>query len=71
MSRITITPTLNKEERIKAVAYFGNYDKETALRIHKKNAYKDINLKLNIIVAAVIEAKRRYFNNCSFIKIIL
>lgn len=45
--------------------------REAALRIHKKNKYKDIKLKLNTIAVAIIEAKKRYFDDCSFIKIIL
>lgn len=71
MTRLTITPTSNEEERVKAISYFGKYSKESALTIHKKNKYKDINLRINNIAAAVIESKRRYFNDYSFIKIIL
>lgn len=32
---------------------------------------KDIKLRLNTIAVAIIEAKKRYFDDCSFIKIIL
>lgn len=42
--------------------------KETA---HQKNKYRDIKLRLNVIAVAIIEAKKRYFDDCSFIKIIL
>lgn len=48
--------------------------KETAHYIlfsGNKNKYKDIKLKLNTIAVAIIEAKKRYFDDCSFIKIIL
>ena len=44
---------------------------DSTLRIHKKNKYKDIKLRLNTIAVAIIEAKKRYFSDCSFIKIIL
>lgn len=71
MTRLTIAPTSNTKERVKAIAYFGNYNKEAALNIHKKNAYRDVIFKLHTIPMAVVEAKRRYFNNNSFIKIIL
>lgn len=61
MTNIVITPTLYEER----------CSKESALKIHKKNKYRDIKLRLNIIAVAIIEAKKRYFSDCSFIKIIL
>lgn len=70
-TRVVINTTTQEEQRIKAIAYFGKYTEEAALQIHKKNKYKDIILNLHYINNAVIEAKKRYFNNCSFIKIIL
>lgn len=33
--------------------------------------YEEIKLRLNTIAVAIIEAKKRYFDDCSFIKIIL
>lgn len=39
--------------------------------LYEKNKYKDIKLRLNVIAVAIIEAKKRYFDDCSFIKIIL
>lgn len=71
MTNIVITPTLYEEKRLEAISYFSRCSKEAALRIHKKNKYKDIKLKLNTIAVAIIEAKKRYFDDCSFIKIIL
>lgn len=61
MTNVIISPTLYEER----------CSREAALRIHKKNKYKDIKLKLNTIAVAIIEAKKRYFDDCSFIKIIL
>lgn len=71
MTNIIISPTMYEEKRLKAISYFSRCSKEVALKIHKKNKYKDIKLRLNIIAVAIIEAKKRYFNDCSFIKIIL
>lgn len=71
MTNIIISPTMYEEKRLKAISYFSRYSKEVALKIHKKNKYKDIKLRLNIIAVAIIEAKKRYFDDCSFIKIIL
>lgn len=71
MANIIISPTMYEEKRLKAISYFSRCSKEVALKIHKKNKYKDIKLRLNIIAVAIIEAKKRYFNDCSFIKIIL
>ncbi len=71
MTNIVITPTLHEEKRLEAISYFSRCSREAALRIHKKNKYKDIKLRLNVIAIAVVEAKKRYFSNCSFIKIIL
>lgn len=71
MTNIIISTTMYEEKRLKAISYFSRYSKEVALKIHKKNKYKDIKLRLNIIAVAIIEAKKRYFNDCSFIKIIL
>ena len=67
MTNIVITPTLYEEKRLEAISYFSRCSKESALKIHKKNKYRDI----NIIAVAIIEAKKRYFSDCSFIKIIL
>lgn len=71
MTNIIISTTMYEEKRLKAISYFSRCSKEVALKIHKKNKYKDIKLRLNIIAVAIIEAKKRYFNDCSFIKIIL
>lgn len=71
MANIIISPTMYEEKRLKAISYFSRCSKEVALKIHKKNKYKDIKLRLNIIAVAIIEAKKRYFDDCSFIKIIL
>lgn len=71
MTNIIISPTMYEEKRLKAISYFSRCSKEVALKIHKKNKYKDIKLRLNIIAVAIIEAKKRYFSDCSFIKIIL
>lgn len=75
MTNIVITPTLYEErchiKRLEAISYFNRCSREAALKIHKKNKYKDIKLRLNIIAVAIIEAKKRYFSDCSFIKIIL
>lgn len=61
-----------EEKRLKAISYFSRCSKEVALKkFIKKNKYKDIKLRLNIIAVAIIEAKKRYFDDCSFIKIIL
>lgn len=61
MTNVIISPTLHEER----------CSEESALKIHKKNKYRDIKLRLNVIAVAIIEAKKRYFNDCSFIKIIL
>ncbi len=71
MTNIIISPTMYEEKRLKAISYFSRCSKEVALKIHKKNKYKDIKLRLNIIAVAIIEAKKRYFDDYSFIKIIL
>lgn len=72
MTNVIISPTLYEEKRLEAISYFSRCSKEAALKIHKKNKYKDIKLlRLNIIAVAIIEAKKRYFDDCSFIKIIL
>lgn len=71
MTNIIISPTMYKEKRLEAISYFSRCSKESALKIHKKNKYRDIKLRLNIIAVAIIEAKKRYFSDCSFIKIIL
>lgn len=71
MTNVIISPTLYEEKRLEAISYFSRCSKEVALKIHKKNKYRDIKLRLNIIVVAIIEAKKRYFGDCSFIKIIL
>ena len=67
MTNVIISPTLYEEKRLEAISYFSRCSKEVALKIHKKN----IKLRLNIIAVAIIEAKKRYFDDCSFIKIIL
>lgn len=61
MTNIVITPTLYEEKRLEVISYFSRCSKEAALKIHKKNKY----------AVAIIEAKKRYFDDCSFIKIIL
>lgn len=71
MTNVIISSTLHEEKRLEAISYFSRCSKEAALKIHKKNKYKDVKLKLNVIAVAIIEAKKRYFNDCSFIKIIL
>lgn len=71
MTNVIISPTLHEEKRLEAISYFSRCSKEAALKIHKKNKYRDIKLRLNIITVAIIEAKKRYFSDCSFIKIIL
>lgn len=71
MTNIIISPTMHEEKRLKAISYFSRCSKEVALKIHKKNKYRDIKLRLNIIAIAIVEAKKRYFDDCSFIKIIL
>ena len=71
MTNILISPAMYKEKRLEATSYFSRCSKESALKIHKKNKYRDIKLRLNIIAVAIIEAKKRYFSDCSFIKIIL
>lgn len=58
MTNIVITPTLYEEKRLEAISYFSRCSKEAALKIHKKNKYKDIKLRLNVIAVAIIEAKR-------------
>lgn len=71
MTNVIISPTLHEEKRLEAISYFSRYSEESALKIHKKNKYRDIKLRLNTIAVAVVEAKKRYFSDCSFIKIIL
>ena len=71
MTNVIISPTLHEEKRLEAISYFSRCSKEATLKIHKKNKYKDVKLRLNVIAVAIIEAKKRYFNDCSFIKIIL
>lgn len=71
MTNVIISPTLHEEKRLEAISYFSRCSEESALKIHKKNKYRDIKLKLNTIAVAIIEAKKRYFDDCSFIKIIL
>ena len=71
MTNIIISPTSYEEKRLEAISYFSRCSKEVALKIHKKNKYRDIKLRLNIIAVAIIEAKKRYFDDYSFIKIIL
>ena len=71
MTNVIISPTLHEEKRLEAISYFSRCSKEVALKIHKMNKYKDVKLRLNVIAVAIIEAKKRYFNDCSFIKIIL
>ena len=66
MTNVIISPTLYEEKRLEAISYFSRCSREAALRIHKKNKYKDIKLKLNTIAVAIIEAKKRYFDDCSF-----
>lgn len=71
MTNIIISPTMYEGKRLEAISYFSRCSKKVALKIHKKNKYRDIKLRLNIIAVAIIEAKKRYFDDCSFIKIIL
>ena len=71
MTNVIISPTLHEEKRLEAISYFSRCSKESALKIHKKNKYKDVKLRLNVIAVAIIEAKKRYFREWSFIKIIL
>lgn len=71
MTNVIISPTLHKEKRLEAISYFSRCSKESALKIYKKNKYRDIKLRLSTIAVAVVEAKKRYFSDCSFIKIIL
>ena len=71
MTNVIVSPTLHEEKRLEAISYFSRCSKEAALKIHKKNKYKDVKLRLNVIAVAIIEAKKRYFNDCSSIKIIL
>lgn len=71
MDYTTVNHLLVSDERLEAISYFSRCSKEAALKIHKKNKYKDIKLRLNVIAVAIIEAKKRYFDDCSFIKIIL
>ena len=71
MTNVIISPTLHEEKRLEAISYFSRCSEESALKIHKKNKYRDIKLRLNVIAVAIIEAKKRYFDDCSFIKIIL
>ena len=71
MTNVIISPTLHEEKRLEAISYFSRCSEESALKIHKKNKYGDIKLRLNTIAVAIIEAKKRYFNDYSFIKIIL
>ena len=63
MTNVIISPTLYEEKRLEAISYFSRCSREAALRIHKKNKYKDIKLRLNTIVVAIIEAKKRYFDD--------
>ena len=58
MTSIVITPTLYEEKRLEAISYFSRCSREAALRIHKKNKYKDIKLRLNTIAVAIIGLKR-------------
>lgn len=58
MTNVIISPTLYEEKRLEAISYFSRCSREAALRIHKKNKYKDIKLRLNTIAVAIIEAKR-------------
>ena len=53
MTNIIISPTMYEEKRLKAISYFSRCSKEAALKIHKKNKYKDIKLRLNIIAVAI------------------
>lgn len=71
MTNVIISPTLHEEKRLEAISYFSRCSEESALKIHKKNKYRDIKLRLNTIAVAVVEAKKRYFSDCFFIKIIL
>lgn len=58
MTNVIISPTLHEEKRLEAISYFSRCNKEAALKIHKKNKYKDVKLRLNVIAVAIIEAKR-------------
>lgn len=71
MTNIVITPTLYEEKRLEAISYFSRCSKEAALKIHKKNKYKDIKLRLNVIAVAIIEAKKRYFDERDILTTVL
>ena len=45
MTNVIISPTLYEEKRLEAISYFSRCSKEAALKIHKKNKYKDIKIK--------------------------
>lgn len=61
MTNVIISPTLHEEKRLEAISYFSRCSKEAALKIHKKNKYKDVELRLNVIAVAIIEAKKEIF----------
>lgn len=60
MTNIIITPTLYEEKRLEAISYFSRCSREAALRIHKKNKYKDIKLRLKRDILMIVLSLRLY-----------
>lgn len=70
MTTARILPTDNLSERARAVAYFKKVNIQTAYYLCESNKHKDILITVHNLPFAILEAKRRYFSNCSFIKLI-
>lgn len=70
MSTARILPTDNLSERARAVAYFKKVDIQTAYYLCESRRNKDILITVHNIPVAILEAKRRYFSGCEFIKLI-
>lgn len=62
MTNIIITPTLYEEKRLEAISYFSRCSREAALRIHKKNKYKDIKLRLKRDILMTVLLSRLYYS---------
>lgn len=62
MTNIVITPTLYEEKRLEVISYFSRCSKEAALKIHKKNKYKDIKLRLKRDILMIVLSLRLYYS---------
>ena len=62
MTNVIISPTLHEEKRLEAISYFSRCSEESALKIHKKNKYRDIKLRLKRDILVTVLLLRLYYS---------